>query len=561
MLGFTGMNLEFDVVEEGGGQAISSLVGSLCGDVLWEGSFLHGCGQGDAEAKAGSFSQHEMMNSFLHEFPMLNSPPDPPKLEIDMSSFDVPKSHRGDWVEQAKEAEQRAVEEARELSEKAAAREQETMEKATMNMMNIAEEEEEGGGRGKAAGKASAVKNSNAKKNWKKAVGAAKVIGAVQRRHQLNSTIFGVPGNPPSMNYMIPDPPPHRRRFGVVHSHSRICGGVMHPPVKPDVTKIGMPKDVLPKLDLAFPTVSAQEARQMRTKTGVESKKGRAKLSIDSTVSTFGSHNPAAGMRPSLVSIEAREEEDEEGFEDLTELGGRGRKRGSSMAQHVGGGRSRRLSTGLFGGEVVEMDVVDEEADEVQAEEPAEEPAKKREPEPEPAKAGVAEEKHVELVDPKESKTEAPPPGLQAAAARKAGEGPLDLWECRCDPTSNYAYYVHKKTGQGAWTPPEGSTQEELAEFTRQYQEFYQRIVLAKWQEQQQQVASSAEATTATGGGAGKRTSAWAGAISAQVQQAAAGGTGGEQAQQTSWDDMTSDQKAYYTWYYKAQAKAQQQKQ
>jgi hypothetical protein len=561
MFAFTGLSLEFEIYESGGGKSICSLMASLCSDIVWEGSFDHGCGQGSAENESGSLSQHDMMKNFLHEFPVLPNPPDPPRVERDISAFTFPDSDRHKWVEQAREAEQRAVEESRELSEKAAAREQDAMAQATMKMINIAEEDEEGGA---LAANPSPMRKRSSKAGalWRKATTAVSMVTAVSKRHQLNSTIFGVPGTAPSMNYMIPDPPPHRRRFGVVHAHSRICGGVMHPPVKPEVTKIGMPMDVLCKADLAFPTMSLRDARKIRANTQVVSKKDRASLSIDSTVSTFGAGgsrgSPDVGgllpiSRSSLVHMNRIESGDElasEPQDNIADLGGRTlttRRRGSST---VGAGmagtiaRHRKSSLILTEGNLNLLGEAIKEED---------------------AEGGRREEEEEERVEDwryaKKAEEIAPPPqGLQSNTPSTTGqEKATDLWECRCDPNSNYAFYVSKITGQGAWTPPEGATPEELGEFTKQYQASYQQIVLQKWQYAQQvQAAQAAQAPTeAPAPVITAASSMWAGAITAQAQQTAQAAAGGAATQATTqWDSMTAEQKAYYTWYYKQQQAA-----
>ena len=466
-LSFTNLNLDFEVYEVNGGKNFCSLVGGICGDLLWEGSFEHGSGLGSAESKTGSLSQHEMMANFLHDFPVLPTPPDPPVIEVDSRFFDVPESDRKKWVELAKEAETRSVEEARELSEKAAAREQDAMEKATKSMMNIAEDDDEDGGdcEGEGEGGGGGHYAEVAK------VKSAKQAQS-QKKHNLNSTIFGVSGNPPSMNFAIPDPPASRRRFGVVHNHSRICGGVLssRPPVRPDRTKIGLPKEVLPKFDLAFPSMSPREEEKVRTKMQIESRKSRG--------------------------VPEEEEEEEEGEKEEVE-------------EEEEGGEEEE----------------EEKEEEKQVEEEEEEEIKTE-----------AQTAHTERsADP-------PPPGLQAltpvapppppqAASVLENCGRADLWVCRCDPGSGRAFYVEGGSGESAWTQPEGSSEVDVAAFARQYQEDYRRIAAAEGQRQQRQPLQQP--------------------VEPLQQPAEEGGTA---RQQTAWNEMTPEQRTYYTWYYKHQA-------
>ena len=230
----------------------------------------------------------------------------------------------------------------------------------------------------------------------------------------------------------------------------------------------------------------------------------------------------------------------DEGIESLTELGGRGRKRGGSNAQKMAARGSQTGGRGM--GLTREMSVLGEEAEGEGEWEGVEEEVGEKEVVKAEVKAEVQAEVKAKV---KAEVAAVPPPGLQGGEREKA----TDLWECRCDPSSNYAFYVNKKTGEGAWTPPVGVTEEEQKEFLRQYQEFYQKIVLMKWQQQQAAVAAPAPAAAAGG------KSTWAGAISAQQQQPQGAQAGGGQAEgQTQWDQMTPEQKAYYTMYYKAQA-------
>ena len=243
----------------------------------------------------GSITQREMCHEFLHDYPVLPSPPHPPVLVFSAKKFEVPRSDRGDWVEEANRREERALEEARELNEAVAVQEMNEMAEATENINN-GEDKDEDKEKTKANQSQQQVKpqqltfqQQQAKKNWGKLKGVAKIAGkSGAMRHTLNSSIFGVAGRPPTMNYCIPDAPPARRRFGGNHGvQVRQLGGVMKPPgkIRSEVKQV---EGGVGRWTLAYPSMETEKMKELKIRTRLHSMERRPTLMEEGKHGLFG---------------------------------------------------------------------------------------------------------------------------------------------------------------------------------------------------------------------------------------------------------------------------------
>jgi len=491
-LSFTGINLELDITQDGwDGKQVAALIASTCNDVLWEGSFLDGTGLGSCDNEEGVLNQREILQNFLHEYPLLVRPPKPPSLVRNAGSFPTPESDRGKWVLEAREAEKQAQIDARELSEKQAQMEQEQMEKAGEAFAKMQDDDDEdAGGRGsssshhhgrglKKQGSSGALKDifdgmgltegkgidkAKIKRGWGKLRTITRLVGQVGRRHQLNSTIFGVPGEPPKVNYHIPDPPSSIRKFGMGANTTRQLGGVLTPPEKPRVTKICMPSE-LPAVSLSYPSREMAAVKKLRSNTAQQSMKSRATLSFSGG---------------------------KESAEDLQ------KKRRNHRTSSVGFGRSitditeaRGTFAGGLGGSIVEEggDIIEEgEEEDEEDHKVVEEPI-------------VVGESAAKL---KEARERAKSNHTHSVSHKAAALS--EIWECRMDPSSGYAFYFNKISQTGSWTPPEGYVPTDQGVWVAQYQALQQHSQQQQQAQQQQQHANA-------------------------------------------WANMTEEQKTYYMWW------------
>ncbi|GMI07183.1 hypothetical protein TrLO_g11044 [Triparma laevis f. longispina] len=332
----------------------------------------------------------------------------------------------------------------------------------------------------------------NAKKGWAKLKAVARTAGKVNRRHQLNSTIFGVP-NGSSEDYDIPDAPPTLRRFGAPVTQTRSLGGVIDKPGKCEVTKICFPSE-LPKANLAYGMVAADKLKQMKSKTKEGSMKKRATLSVSSPGGYDGGREGGSVGSVEEAKRVRRQKRTSSAFRE----GGKG-VRGARHLMSIGGSQD----LGSFAEEE------EEEGEEVLV-------AKKK---GRGKTVVIVEEKgwgEEEEVD-RKSMTVRERVRSRASMTKKSVEdvnAPAN-WECRVDPGSMYPYYFNLVSGVGAWTPPEGCGDSDAARFMSQYEKAKAVIEAA---EVMKEVKTSPEA--------------------------AAAGMSEEQ-----WVALTVEQQQWYTWY------------
>ncbi|GMH92350.1 hypothetical protein TrST_g2895 [Triparma strigata] len=531
VVSFAGLKLDLEIDTNEGDTAsnIVHLVSAICSDTVWEGSFEDGTGIGSATSSGGVIDQHELMGKYLLEFPILPIPPEPPKLAHAQGFFLVPKSDRAKWVEDAKEKERQEQQEAMEQSQKAAIRAQQQMESAQNRFEEMDDEEDEeekedgdgvsalrkseknprdsvnstrsnrsvseqfneiggSGGGGKASQDPEELKK-HAKKGWAKLKAVARTAGKVNRRHQLNSTIFGVPSGS-SEDYDIPDAPPTLRRFGAPVTQTRSLGGVVEPPGKCEVTKICMPS-MLPTANLAYGMVAADKLKKMKAETKEGSMKKRATLSVSSA----GGWKGGEGSSGSVGSLEEakrvrRQKRTSSAFRDGGKSVG-----GARALMSIGGSQD----LGSFN---------EDEEEEVETMEVVSETAEKKGPKGAQASEVVKEDSDSEV--------------QKASAARSRVKSGASVnspanWECRVDPSSMYPYYFNLVSGQGAWTPPENCSPSDASRFMSEYEKAKSDI----------EAAEAEKARAASAGGD------WTKVGMTQEQ----------------WEALTGEQQQWYTWY------------
>ncbi|GMH70313.1 hypothetical protein TL16_g05378 [Triparma laevis f. inornata] len=430
-LQFTGLKLELEIdVSEGDSATnIMHLISAICNDTVWEGSFEDGTGVGSATRDGVS--------------PLRKSE------KVGRDSVNSVRSTRS-------------------VSEQFNA----------IGSTNLTQNPEE--------------LKKNAKKGWAKLKAVARTAGKVNRRHQLNSTIFGVP-NGSSEDYDIPDAPPTLRRFGAPVTQTRSLGGVIDKPGKCEVTKICFPSE-LPKANLAYGMVAADKLKQMKSKTKEGSMKKRATLSVSSPGGYDGGREGGSVGSVEEAKRVRRQKRTSSAFRE----GGKG-VRGARHLMSIGGSQD----LGSFAEEE------EEEGEEVLV-------AKKK---GRGKTVVIVEEKgwgEEEEVD-RKSMTVRERVRSRASMTKKSVEdvnAPAN-WECRVDPGSMYPYYFNLVSGVGAWTPPEGCGDSDAARFMSQYEKAKAVIEAA---EVMKEVKTSPEA--------------------------AAAGMSEEQ-----WVALTVEQQQWYTWY------------
>ena len=115
---------------------------------LSKGSFPHGTQGGNDIYEIGSFfvpasSQTELMNKFIHDFPLLPNPPAPPTLPKAATYFSAPLSRRAILAEERAEEERREIELSKRAAESHVAKHMATLETGRLALNKIMDEEED----------------------------------------------------------------------------------------------------------------------------------------------------------------------------------------------------------------------------------------------------------------------------------------------------------------------------------------------------------------------------------------------------------------------------------
>lgn len=127
---------------------IKKIVEAFCLEALARGSFPHGTEGGNDVYEIGSSfvpasDQKELMNKFLHDFPLLPNPPPPPVLPKSSSYFSAPLSRRAILAEERAEEERRELELSKRAAESHVAKHMEKLETGRQALSRIMSEDEE----------------------------------------------------------------------------------------------------------------------------------------------------------------------------------------------------------------------------------------------------------------------------------------------------------------------------------------------------------------------------------------------------------------------------------